>query len=575
MSARPLLTLIDRRADAVPIHAFLVGKRLGKASDVFKRKDEAIKCDHTNSLSDAVEIVTAQARTLPFDCVLVDARDNDDDSLLHIVNMATLGGANLLAVIARPEDMEMLENLPGVHRVLQDPVGAKEVISIILESLPESDEIIEDVIVTQDVADEDFVPADYTIPAEAVIEVTDAPVEMEPDDATAEQDVVEVKSEVTKGFESSLSKLQEVDQGIWQRFVPLANFVYKKLAILVLTALFLTFMSYGAMIVFFLGSSSWSLPFELSKGHKLVEKVERDLSSMNLRRNGISQDLTSANQEKSAALRNTRDGELQLILSKRTIEEEIVMQKEEHTTIEMQITRYKQVIKDFTKLNGNGKFARSLKGAYSKRLITRNTLNSGTLAVLETMHRIATLQNETAMKRLDLHRVEGRLSFLNSLLIEVDKPEIGAITSPSSDLAHLAREAIQAKNIIATSKSAVNSAEKRISRLENSLGLISSNINSLEATPAARAIQSPVMVLFVPYTNADKVFEGQPLYSCAVSIVWCSEIGKVGAQLAGETPGVHPLFGKPLRGTFVEAKFFNPRSVTEDLIHAGSPPMGF
>ncbi|MEL6783567.1 MAG: hypothetical protein AAFO61_03990, partial [Pseudomonadota bacterium] len=383
------------------------------------------------------------------------------------------------------------------------------------------------------------------------------------------------KSAVTQGFESSLSKIAEADQSVWQRFVPLANFFYKKLAIIVLTSLFLTFLAYGAMIVFFMGSSSWSLPFELSRGHVLVEKVERDLSSMSLRRNQVRQDLTVARAEGVTADRELRDGKLQLALTQRTIEEELRLQSAQQLEIRQHIARLKEVIRDFNALNGKGGFAKNLESAFNKRLITRKSLNSGTLAVLETLHRIATVQNEISVKQLELRRVDRRIEFLQSLLAEIEQPELRVITSAGSDLAHLAREVIEAKNRIATAKKARETANKRIVRLENSNEVISANIASLEATPAARARFEPVMVLFVPYHNAASTREGTQLYSCVFSIIVCSRVGEVGKPVEGETTSVHPLFSKPMRGNFVEAQFDDPDAVREELMHAGRGPLWF
>ncbi|MEL7273483.1 MAG: hypothetical protein AAGK33_08595 [Pseudomonadota bacterium] len=383
------------------------------------------------------------------------------------------------------------------------------------------------------------------------------------------------KSAVTQGFESSLSKIAEADQSVWQRFVPLANFFYKKLAIIVLTSLFLTFLAYGAMIVFFMGSSSWSLPFELSRGHVLVEKVERDLSSMSLRRNQVRQDLTVARAEGVTADRELRDGKLQLALTQRTIEEELRLQSAQQLEIRQHIARLKEVIRDFNALNGKGGFAKNLESAFNKRLITRKSLNSGTLAVLETLHRIATVQNEISVKQLELRRVDRRIEFLQSLLAEIEQPELRVITSAGSDLAHLAREVIEAKNRIATAKKARETANKRVVRLENSNEVISANIASLEATPAARARFEPVMVLFVPYHNAASTREGTQLYSCVFSIIVCSRVGEVGKPVEGETTSVHPLFSKPMRGNFVEAQFDDPDAVREELMHAGRGPLWF
>ena len=584
MSAIPYLTLVDRRADAEPVQVLFVGEKLANASSIFRRRDEAVEHEIVDTIQLAVDRMAEHAKTQKYDCIIVDARDVERTSPLNVVALTTLNATHMLVVICKAEQVEMFEGLMGIDRVITDPVDPKQLISLIVES-----QLIQDIENELEISPEE--PADIS-PAEtpiveptnksagnhAKIKLPKEPIEIPADPGLVEQIVEEKepdKNPVTEGFKASVSTVQKLDQGIWRHFVPLASFVYKKLAIIVLTALFLTFIAYGAMIIFFMGSSGWSMPFELSKGHKLVEKIERDLSSMNLRRNDIRQNLTIATVEKDSALRDTQDGELQLVLSKRTIESEIVLQNEEHTSIGTQITRYKQVIKDFEKLNGKNKFATNLKSAFKNRLITKKSLNSGTLALLETMHRIAALQNDISMKKLELSRVEGRLIFLNSLLGEVDKPNITVISSPSSELAHLAREAIQAKNTISKSKLAVEAAQNRLARLNNSLELISANIASLEATPMGRAIHSPVTVLFVPYSNAENVFKGQPLYRCAVTIVWCSKIGEVGAKVDGETAGVHPLFGKPLRGTFVEARFSDPKFVTEDLIHAGRPPLGF
>ena len=174
-----------------------------------------------------------------------------------------------------------------------------------------------------------------------------------------------------------------------------------------------------------------------------------------------------------------------------------------------------------------------------------------------------------------MHKVNRRLEFLNSLLQEIDQPEVRVVTSAGSDLSHLAREVIIAKNTIATAEKSYDSAQVVVERLQNSLSVISANIESLEQTPAARALKAPVMVLFVPYTNTESMAEGERLFGCRFSIVVCRPIGRVGKVVKGETTAVHPLFGKPLRGQFVEAVFFNARSVTQELVHAGRSPLLF
>lgn len=571
MNAAELRAIIESRKSQNPAHVLFVGKSLAGTKAIFKRKDEIVRCEHSYSVNEASELIKKQSASEPFDCIMIDMRgDHSDDSPLNAVSIAEMRATSCLTILSSPEDAELFQNMVGVHKVLVAPVDPKQIILTIINS-------------TAEVEHEEETSGVSPVAVPQVVSPSIAPaIEIEAVEDVAEEAVAEpvadagpVKSAVTKGFETTISKAQDVDQGIWQRFVPLANFFYKKLAIVVLTALFLTFLAYGAMIVFFMSSSSWSLPFELSRGHALVEKMDRDLSSLRLRRNQIQQDLNVANVELNKAQRDQRDGELRLKLTARTVEEELIQQKTAKLEIELHINRLKQVIRDFNALNGKGGFAKNLNSAYSKRLITRKSLNSGTLAVLETLHRVATVQNEISVKQLELQKVDRRVEFLRTLLEEIKQPEIRVITSAGSDLAHLAREVIEAKNQIALSSQAALAAEKRVARLQSSLAVIVANVESLEGTPLARAIDKPVMVLFRPYSNTDNVKTGEPLYGCGLSFFFCEKVGEVGAEVDGETTTVHPLFGKPMRGTFVEATFFDPKSVTKEIVHAGGKPLLF
>lgn len=566
------------RAHEAPVHVLFVGPELAGTHAIFKRRDEIVRCDHVANVTDALTVALMQAETRAFDCIMVDMRHESDGSPLHVVPLAAANVTASLVVLAQPSKAEQFQTMPGVSKVMIAPVAPLDMITTIVEAAPARPQ------------EGDFIQVKRSQPRNALgADTTDAAAKpaqktaVEPSalqhEPTAKASDVPAehaeKSAVTKGFESSLALAQEADQQVWQRFVPLANFLYKKLAIVVLTALFLTFVTYGAMIVFFMSSSSWSLPFELSRGHALVEKTERDLSSLQVRLNQIKQDLTVNSVEQAQASRDERDGQLRLTLTKRTVEEELLLQESARLEIQEHIARLKKVIQDFNAVNGEGGFAGTLSEAYAKRLITKKALNSGTLAVLETLHRMATVQNEVSQKQLELQKVDRRVEFLLSLLDEIPKPEVTVITSAGSDLAHLAREVIEAKTQISGAQKRLSASNERGEQLENSRQVVSNNLASLRKTPAARALDKPVMVLFVPYTNSDRFTQGDPLYACVGSIVVCRRVGTVGPEIKGETTAVHPLFGKPLRGTFVEAEFDHAKSVTNELMHVGRAPLFF
>ncbi|MEO1420893.1 MAG: hypothetical protein AAFU66_08080, partial [Pseudomonadota bacterium] len=560
------------RAAEEPVHVLFVGSELAGTHAIFKRRDEIVRCDHVANVTDALTVALMQAETRAFDCIMVDMRHESDGSPLHVVPLAAAKVTSTCVVLAHPGNANAFEGMPGIDKIMIAPVAPMDMINTIVSAAPERP------------TDGDFIHVKRSQPinalgAERVEEDVAPAVEAVGANALGEADTAETesseKSSVTKGFESSIALAQEADQQIWQRFVPLASFLYKKLAIIVLSALFLTFVTYGAMIVFFMSSSSWSLPFELSRGHALVEKTERDLSSLQVRLNQIKQDQSVNGVELVQAKRDARDGQLRLTLTKRTVEEELLLQESARLEIRDHIARLKKVIADFNSVNGNGGFASTLDEAYRKRLITRKALNSGTLAVLETLHRVATVQNEISVKQLELQKVDRRVEFLMTLLEEIPKPEITVITSAGSDLAHLAREVIEAKTQISSAAKRLSSARDRDRQLDHSRQVVAENLASLRKTPAARALDQPVMVLFVPYTNTDRFTQGKPLFTCVGTIVVCRRVGTVGPEIKGETTAVHPLFGKPLRGTFVEANFDHAKSVTKELMHVGRAPLFF
>lgn len=561
MSA-PNLQVIDRRKETPEVNVLYFGWRVSAVKNAFKRQNEPIQYSHAQSLDDVHSILSKQNADQPFDCIICDMREEDVCSPLNVVSLAALALPLRLIVFCNPNRAEELETIYGVDVVVPEPVEHIRIIDEIIASAPEYR--AEDDAARKQVADD---KQDAAAVADQLAQQTV--------EATLPTGEAQEQPAVTPGFESSLAVAAEADRQVWQRFVPVANFLYKKLAIVILSALFATFLLYGAMIVFFMTSSSWSMPVELARGHKLVEKVEREMSTLRVRRNEVRQQYEEAKFDLHKSRRELRDGELGLALIKRTIEEEIRAQTSQKLEIQRHIKRLKQVIADFNTLNQDGGFARNLQKAFAKRLITKKSMNTGTLAVLETMHRIATVESEIAVKQMEFDRVNRRLEYLLVLKTEINEPEIRVVVSAGSDLAHLTTEAIQIKNRIATAQRIVDMSRERTDRLKESLSVVGTNLANLQKTPAARALDAPVAVLFVPYANLGEFDRGQELYGCTFSIIWCEPVAVLAGRVEGEAIAVHPLFGKPMRGRFVEAKFRNSDGVTRELVHVGNPPIFF
>jgi hypothetical protein len=111
--------------------------------------------------------------------------------------------------------------------------------------------------------------------------------------------------------------------------------------------------------------------------------------------------------------------------------------------------------------------------------------------------------------------------------------------------------------------------------LSQSIAVLRQQLAATQSTALARAIDKRVDVLFVPYTNAQMFLEGTPLYSCHATIFFCSLAGHAGAVLPGEVVGVHPFFGKNIRGFFVEVHLDDEAAATREIIHGYRKPFFF
>ncbi len=563
----PYLSLVERRADQRPITVMFIGPDLAGVTNVFRRADEPIEVKHTNSVEEFLEIL----ETRSFDCVMVDQRRHGSASDLNVVTLAASQKIPHLIVMAAADAGDSFRSIHGIHEVLEAPIAPQQIMKSIVaasEKLGDTDETQSPRVVSPKPA-QNSPAASTTAPARPAQPANAN--STQPENTTTASPI----KQITSGFGISLDKAKDIDQQAWQKFLPLINFLYKKTAITVLSALFLTFLFYGIMIVFFMASSSWSLPFELSRGHEVVMRAERDIGQLKVRQNQVRQILDTAKANLANTARARRDAELVLSISAKTIDLEIQQQTTLAREAKAHIKRLKDVIVKFNRNNRQGAFVKNLSKAYKKRTITEKSYNSGTLAVLETLHRMATVSNELALKEIEHDRIANRLLFLNSLKSEMAGPEIRTIVASGSDFVGLAREVIEAKATIAQSKQAYETSLADVKQSTDSLNVITNNISFLKSTPIGRAIKQPVTVLFVPYGNADNYKKGSPLYSCFASIVFCSKVGTVGDTIQGETNAVHPLFGKPLRGVFVEANISNPDDIKEELLHVGRPPLFF
>jgi hypothetical protein len=137
----------------------------------------------------------------------------------------------------------------------------------------------------------------------------------------------------------------------------------------------------------------------------------------------------------------------------------------------------------------------------------------------------------------------------------------------------LERELERSRLALARAEADMQGLAESLAALESAIARYEGLIASIRSSPWMEALERNLTVAFVPYDNLDAVRPGQPLYACAVSLVWCRPVGLVRQALQGEVTVKHPVRQLLLRGVMVELELPEPRHAREELLHLGAPPL--
>lgn len=347
---------------------------------------------------------------------------------------------------------------------------------------------------------------------------------------------------------------------------------YKNAAFVLLAVLFAAFCFYGLLIGYFLVSTTWGAPVSLSSGHELVVKVEQQINDMRVNANLTSQRVSEAELEAAQATRAHEDAKLLVGYVLGTVEGEIEARTARQNTLGKSVKRISGLKRTFEKQLKSTGLSAELARLFEKRLIDRDTYNSGTLGLLEAGQRLSGLEGDLEIARDDVVSADADIRMLKSLQKQLKGGPMVTIAAASADLILLTKQAVDARSILDQSTVQLASAQRRLSLLGDSKEILDKRISELVQSPLGRAIGSRVYVIFVPYGNEKSFQAGTSLYTCALTVVICHRAGKVGAAVPGESNTVHPFFGKPIRGFFVEAILDDTGAASQEIIHAGRPP---
>lgn len=501
-----------------------------------------------NTAAEAIEIL----KTGDFDHLLIDNRA-DGAMSLTIPALSRLDSIENITVLAGPESSPSISALPGVSSVITEPYNPLE----IAKSLD--------------------------------IEVRDSRSEQQIDNTqNRRSDDVTVDPEVHGDVEdTSADNLEEDERPLALRMVsalvnfipgltPLLSMLYKNLALTVLSALFIAFVSYGIMIAYFLTSGDWSSPLQLQRGHELVIKAERDRGELQVKRNLVTQQLADAENKASRGRSSLDRAEILATITNVTITQETENHIDRQKQIKNEIGALQSVLNSYGSSKSRRAERSRLQSEYNRRVITRTLFQRSLLNLSEIEENIVNLREKISTKKTELKLGEQSIAYLAQLESQLtsDKDKI-SLYGGKAEFVPIANQVIEVQQVRAAGKADIEEFKVTEKTLKNSLSVLDNSITELEKTPLIRALEEPVNVLFVPYDNLDAYEQGEHLYTCAIAIIWCSEVGTVGSPIGGEIVTTHPFFGKPIRGQFVEANLTEKSAAQKEIIHVGRPPLFF
>ncbi len=553
-SPRPYLKAILR--------ILYIGSDADEICDLVSPHIGTMHIDYASGVEEGLKL----ARQLRRDVIIVDQRDASLATKLVLPLLASLDYELKLVVIASLSTVGAYLRIPGVARVISAPVRESQLVRILgldptkrrHDKIKLEDERNKEEAASTPravTASKNLHPeAALTHPPHHATEALQIPPDAKP--------LVAI-SEPNKPWSVLIS-----DFGM-----KIVSIAYKRLAFFLLGSLFISFAFYGVLIGFYLVSDGWAMPQHLSLGRPSVDKTAREIVNLEVTYNSTKQRINEAQQRQKNALTNLMNAQAVVAYANDTAKKEIIDRKRKLGVVNRDIARTQRVQSSFDRQLAESGMEKNLAKLYARRLIEKRSLESGVLGLLETGQRVEGMKTQVDQLQADKAHIEQSIAMLKDLELYLKgDTKVANVNAATTELLLLTKQALDARTILDTARGDYLTATQALGELTRSNDQLQTEIALMESSTYGRATKEPVDVLFVPYTNASRYISGTPLYSCRLTMILCWRAGVVGEAVAGEVHVVHPFFGKPIRGSFVEVVLTDPEAVNKEVIHAGHAP---
>ena len=157
--------------------------------------------------------------------------------------------------------------------------------------------------------------------------------------------------------------------------------------------------------------------------------------------------------------------------------------------------------------------------------------------------------------------------------LESQTQSLEALLNDTSGEASMSYDVLRIKQEFEASRLETQRAIENRDMLKSALVREEKLLKALKNSSYLKAMADGATVAMVPYSNLSNIKKGEPLYGCAMTMVFCKKVGEVIDILPGEVQFKHPNKDKQLRGQMVELKLDNAEAATDEVLFVGGRPM--
>ncbi|WP_133620400.1 hypothetical protein [Hydromonas duriensis] len=327
--------------------------------------------------------------------------------------------------------------------------------------------------------------------------------------------------------------------------------IYRGFGFFLLLSLLSLIVWYIFLVLLFLSNRSWAMPLILSTTQEKVIwnfaqiiSLEKEINKLKLNKENLGNELAFKKRELGTS-------EILLNRVEMSLANQAKIYQAEAQTMKKDLTSFQ--------LAGAG-------GARNDALTKiKKELNAGLITKEQAANYLSTQYDTIRKTHQSNSEIQAKIDSANTL-------GGGAL---SADAMILEAQKTDLEQKVERTALEVSSVENELKLTENSINDYSHVIDGFYDNIYYDAKDRVINAAFVPYDNIDGVEEGDPVYGCALKVIFCSKVGVVTKVYGAEETSFHYLFKTEIKGKFVSVQYNDNSYADAGLVFIGRKPLFF